>query len=358
MCNRGRYDVARGRGLRWAISREKVSAKERRCALFEQDSCFPWTGDVRSVHPAHSGTPKIENLTVGERTRRPGEHFREAHERADPAVRHLGMRRQCEPLIGRPVLVRAGGVWLFTYAAADAPLADAAPRFVDKEFGPEDDVNRFAILAHASRPVATLDQATNGRRMSSPRFREVIAPLGLGDELRVALRAGTTTWGFLCLHREGTTGFSSSEISTLQHLASHGGEAIRRIVAEAMTDTPEPHGPAGVVIAARDRALAVTDSARAWLEDLEGLVLRVGDPLPLQFQAIVARLEAVERGSVASTLPAIRLVNRRGVLLEVHAARLRSDGEDTSVAITIAPAAVTARSGLRLGPANAEVGRS
>ncbi|MGH9212249.1 MAG: hypothetical protein ACRD2C_16440 [Acidimicrobiales bacterium] len=74
---------------------------------------------------------------------------------------------------------------LFTSASSEEPLVEAASLFLDNEFG-RDDVNKFASLASAADPVSSLDVATRGERADSARFRDVMAPLGLGDELRVA----------------------------------------------------------------------------------------------------------------------------------------------------------------------------
>ena len=66
---------------------------------------------------------------------------------------------------------------LFTSVSAEAPLTMAAPLFLANEFGATFDVNRFALLANAPRPIGTLDEATGGDRAASPRFREIMAPL-------------------------------------------------------------------------------------------------------------------------------------------------------------------------------------
>jgi DNA-binding CsgD family transcriptional regulator len=237
---------------------------------------------------------------------------------------------------------------LFTSASADPPLASVGPLFLANEFGPVDDVNRFRELARARRPVATLDEATGGRRASSPRFREIMDPLGLGDELRVALRTGSTTWGFLCLHREGATGFSASEVALVQRVAPHGGEAMRRIVAESIAHAPEAGGQAGVVLVEDDQVVALTDAAGGWLEELDELRVIVGGPVPVPLLAVIRRLEAVEAGLASDAPAAMRLSTRRGLLLEVHAARLRRAADRGPIAITLAPADAVARSGLRL----------
>ena len=80
---------------------------------------------------------------------------------------------------------------LFTGGFAEEPLGTATPLFLDNEFGAED-VNKFAALATSSSHVASLDSVTLGDRFASPRYREIMRPLGLGDELRVALLAAHT----------------------------------------------------------------------------------------------------------------------------------------------------------------------
>ena len=78
-------------------------------------------------------------------------------------------------------------------------VQDAA--FVANEFL-QADVNKWVQLARASHPANGLYQATLGNPESSTRYREILAPLGFGDELRAALIDGGLCWGFMCLHRE------------------------------------------------------------------------------------------------------------------------------------------------------------
>jgi hypothetical protein len=78
---------------------------------------------------------------------------------------------------------------LFTGMVVDDPLTAAGTRFLDNEFG-GDDVNTFTGLAAAADPVDSLDRVSAGDRAVSARYRDIMAPLGLGDELRAALRSG------------------------------------------------------------------------------------------------------------------------------------------------------------------------
>ena len=83
---------------------------------------------------------------------------------------------------------------LFTSAVSEDPLIEAAAAFLANELNGHD-VNRFIDLAAGPDLVRTLDEATRGDRDSSPRHASIMRPLGLGDELRVALRTRQACWG-------------------------------------------------------------------------------------------------------------------------------------------------------------------
>jgi hypothetical protein len=72
------------------------------------------------------------------------------------------------------------GMLLPTGIFAEEPLVGVADQFFDNEFG-QDDVNKFQSLATRPRHVATLDSDTHGDRARSTRYRDIMAPLGLGD---------------------------------------------------------------------------------------------------------------------------------------------------------------------------------
>jgi DNA-binding CsgD family transcriptional regulator len=237
---------------------------------------------------------------------------------------------------------------LFTSAFADDALAASGPLFVDNEFGPAHDFNRFADLAHAVDPVASLDQVTGGDRHASARWPEIMDPLGLGDEARVAFRVDATSWGFVCLHRSGSTGFSHSELGMLRKVASHAGEAIRRVVA-AGVDAPggagEPGaGVQGLVLVVDQRVLAVAGA----VDMVDGVPVVVGELPPLPLLAVVRRLEAIESGVIDAPPAAVRLTTMGGTVVSVHGARLRDGCGNGPVALTLTPAASAERSSLLL----------
>jgi DNA-binding CsgD family transcriptional regulator len=238
---------------------------------------------------------------------------------------------------------------LFTAAFADEALVESGPAFLANEFADAPDVNRFATLATSADAVATLDAATAGSRGHSPRWREIMAPLGMGDEARVALRVDGSTWGFLCLHRSGEAGFGRRDAEALRRMAPHLGEAIRRTAVatthhQGATDATGP----GLIIAVDDHVVAVGGAGEEWLARFGPSDARIGDPLPLPLRSVVRRLETLERSATPGPPAAMRLVADDGALVSVHASRLRDNAAGASVALTFTAADAGARASLLL----------
>ena len=119
---------------------------------------------------------------------------------------------------------------LFTGAHSEDPLIAMAPLFLDNELSGHD-VNTFPELVRAPGHVRSLDTATRSAWGESPRYRDIMRPVGLGDELRAALVVGGHCWGYLCLHREdGALGFTAAEADLVRRLAPHIAHALRQAV--------------------------------------------------------------------------------------------------------------------------------
>jgi hypothetical protein len=117
---------------------------------------------------------------------------------------------------------------LFTEAVVDEILERATSQFLENEFL-QDGVNKFSRLARSATSVGSLIQATQHELEQSPRYRDILAPLALGDELRAALITGGTCWGFMCLHRDRSTPhFTAAEAAFLGRLTPHIAEGLRK----------------------------------------------------------------------------------------------------------------------------------
>lgn len=271
----------------------------------------------------------------------------------DLRQRVLRSLRRVVPVDAAFVATADPATLLFTGAHAEEPLASSTARFLENEFSAAD-VNRFAGLATASRHVSSLDLATHGDRFASPRYGEIMRPLGLGDELRAALVAGAECWGYLCLHRaDGGQGFTARELELVARIGPHVAAGIRDATARSAGRAGPPRP--GVLIVSDDLALvASTPEAEALAELIDG---GPGE-LPVAVQALVSALLAAERGRgpmpLGSTVRA-----RTGEWLHLSASRL-SGAAGRSVSVVLDPtrpgAAAAARlAGLALTPREAEV---
>jgi DNA-binding CsgD family transcriptional regulator len=223
---------------------------------------------------------------------------------------------------------------LFTSALAEDPLRAAAPMFLDNEFA-QDDVNKFASLAEGSDQVGSLDHATTGERALSQRYRDVIAPMHLGDELRAALVIKGRCWGVLCLHRDQSPhGFSEREIRLIRRMAPHIAEGLRRaVVMESGQRTLS--GTTGVGIVVLDEGLSLVSmnpAAEIWLDEIaNGTELH--DDLPIALYAAAARLATTDQTAVG--IPSdVRLRTGRGDWLTLRASHLYGrSGRQTAVVL-------------------------
>jgi hypothetical protein len=119
---------------------------------------------------------------------------------------------------------------------AEEPLVGVADQFLANELA-RGDVNKFQSLATGSRHVATLDSATHGDRADSARYRDIMAPVGLGDELRAALVTPSGCWGYLCLHRaDSPYGFTAAEVRLISRLVTGLGNGCRLSLAAPETE--------------------------------------------------------------------------------------------------------------------------
>ena len=251
------------------------------------------------------------------------------------------------------------GTLLLTGIFAEEPLVGVADQFLDNEFG-QDDVNKFQSLATGPRRVATLDSATHGGRAGSARYRDIMAPLGLGDELRAALVTPSGCWGYLCLHRaESPYGFTPAEVRMVGRLAASLGNGCRLSLAAPGTEGIAAIAP-GVVLLHPDHTLAaLTGEAERLLADVADYSFRAGR-LPAAVYAAAACLQSIDRATASpDASPTVRVRTTSGGWLLVHATHLHGTVDD-GIAVIIEAAhpsrtAPLVLSSLGLTPREAEV---
>jgi DNA-binding CsgD family transcriptional regulator len=227
---------------------------------------------------------------------------------------------------------------LFTSAVAEDPLAAARPLFMDNEFG-RDDVNKFAALAEAADPVSSLERATRGDWQASPRYQEIMNPLGLGDELRAALIAKKRCWGVMCLHREDAShGFDAWEIDLVRRISPHVAEGLRRAVslAPAAAVRAESAAPGIIVLDADLAVVSMSPEAQQWLAEIDDADWPGPAELPMAIYATAAGLVQLQNDGAAPPPATVRLRSRSGRWLSLHASALHGPAEP-QIGVVIEP---------------------
>ena len=207
-------------------------------------------------------------------------------------------------------------------------------RFLDNEFTTAD-VNKFRSLAASTVTVATLDAATGGDWSASPRYREIMRPAGLGDELRAVFRAGTTTWGYACLHRAPGPSFDHGEISFVHAVAPHIAEGLRRaLMAERALRDASAQAPGMLTLAPDLTLLGATPAGEYWLDELAAAEQPRSHKLPVALLAVAHALRQVPSRSHA---PRLTARGASGRWLVLHASPLTSPA-GSQIAVVIEPA--------------------
>ncbi len=210
------------------------------------------------------------------------------------------------------------------------------PRLVENEYA-ESDVNKFVELARRCTPAASLANATAGARDRSLRYREILRPSAFGDELRVSLRSGATTWGALVLLRgDGVPEFTADKAALLSAVAPFLGEGVRRAL--LLPCAAKVASGDGLVLFDEDGRL---EAMNADAERLVGELVEVGPPgsqLPHCIYGVAARARHLASAEFATGGGPARARARThsGMWLTLHGAGLES-GARRRTAVVIEP---------------------
>jgi DNA-binding CsgD family transcriptional regulator len=233
---------------------------------------------------------------------------------------------------------------LFTQAFREGIPDPVIRYFIDNEFKGHD-VNQWTELAQDPAGVRTLAHATNGDLQSSPRYRDVFRPLGLGDEMRAVLKTGDACWGLMCLHREAGRSFSDGEQQFVRRIAPHLAEGLRAgLLMVGAVDSSAADAPGLVVLDRSDEIVAATAAARAWFDEL-GHDAGAQRSVPAEVTTAAALLrhrKGVDPATQNSIVPRLRVHTRAGRWAVLHASWLDvAQGEPGQIAVIIEPAKPT-----------------
>ena len=254
------------------------------------------------------------------------------------AIRALGRR---VPFDGVCVLTVDPATLLPTGEVVENGLPPAATRRLTEIEISERDFNKFTDLARAPQPAASLSQATGRELNRSLRHRELKAPNGFEDELRVTFVDGSgSTWGAVTLLREtGHPDFTPADTSFLASLSHVLAEGMRRAtLLTALAPGGEDDPEVGLLLIGHDGALeSANPAAQRWLGEL-GDDTEPDSQLPVVIHSVAgqARIAAAE-GSDGGSVARARVKTGSGRWLLVRGSTLR-DGPSARAVVMIEPA--------------------
>jgi DNA-binding CsgD family transcriptional regulator len=213
-----------------------------------------------------------------------------------------------------------------------------------------DDINLYRDLARADTPAAGLRMATRDRPTRSARYRALLAPKGIDDELRAVIRVDGRPWAWCVLYRQrGRPAFNPLEIDLAASLSTPLAQAVRDHARHPTRSSVPPDGPApGLMLFAPDgQLISINDDALAWLDEITWLddaptgfngEATFGASLPTAVTSTLMQARAATQqrdGRSART----RIRSNAGRWLVCHASCLRdADGAIGNTALVIEPA--------------------
>ncbi|MEV0804269.1 helix-turn-helix transcriptional regulator [Kribbella sp. NPDC050281] len=155
-------------------------------------------------------------------------------------------------------------------------LVSAKPPELDRalwrnELQQDGDVHKLAELARRPVPVAAVSELDAAAAAESPRIQQILRPAGIGDGLRVMLRAGGSTWGHGAIYRAiGARDFDADERAFLAAIADDITDGLRR----SLSRRPEPGAatlvPGVVAFDAQSRIVSATAEAHRLIALMPG----------------------------------------------------------------------------------------
>lgn len=190
-----------------------------------------------------------------------------------------------------------------------------------------EDYALFSDLARRPPHSAALGIVT-GDRDRSRRYREVLAPAGIGDELRAVFVVDGCAWGGAALYRLAPATFSGREAQILGSLAGVVGRAFRSLAARRPPTRPGPDGPGLILLDHRNRPESFAGSAGDWVRDLGA---EPGAGLPYVVRAVADRARF---GRVRALPATARVRGASGRWAFLHGSPI-AGGEEGRVAVIL-----------------------
>src|SRR5215211_8847756 len=130
----------------------------------------------------------------------------------------IGFDRWCWPLADPETLLPGSGL-------AEHDFGPAVPRSLELEYSGGDFAAKH-VLARRANSAGSLSGETGGELARSPRWDEVMRPVGIGDVAAVACRDGLGCWGWVEAYRDrADRPFQEQDLNLLASIGPSFGTA-------------------------------------------------------------------------------------------------------------------------------------
>jgi DNA-binding CsgD family transcriptional regulator len=241
--------------------------------------------------------------------------------------RVIGFDRWCVPHADPDTLLPGIGI-------ADHDYGPGLPRALELEYSGAD----FAAkpdVARRPRLASSLGEETGGDLARSPRWDEVLRPVGIGDIAAVACRDTSGCWGWIEVYRDASERpFSDNDLDLLAAAGAPMALALRRSIVDVRRDGPDASDPPGVLVLDCDlRPVSRTDVASRWISALPlADLFALWGMLPAVIYPAATLARSGDLAHAHATLP-----GANGRWIRIEAAPLDGDG-DGDIAVTISAA--------------------
>ena len=176
--------------------------------------------------------------------------------------RVIGFDRWCLPLADPDTLLPGVGI-------GDHDYGSGLPRALELEYSGADFAAKHEV-ARRPRPASSMAAETGGDLARSPRWDEVLRPVGIGDIAAAACRDTSGCWGWIEAYRDASERpFSDDDLDLLAAAAPSMAVVLRRSVVDVRREGPDPSDPPGVLVLDRDlRPVSRTEAASRWIAAL------------------------------------------------------------------------------------------
>lgn len=238
--------------------------------------------------------------------------------------RVIGFDRWCWPLADPRTLLPLSGL-------AEHDYGRGLPRALELEYSGDDFAAKH-VLARRANSAGSLSAETGGDLARSPRWDEVMRPVGMGDVATVACRDALGCWGWVEAYRDrGDRRFQEEDLQLLAQVGPNLGSALRRSVAAGHEDGVHDQRPPGVIVLDRDlRLVSWSAGARDWIDALPaaGMFASWGMLPPIVYPAATL----ARSGASAQANALLQTVDGSWVMIEAAALEGQHDG---GIAVTL-----------------------